>query len=72
MDLKKIAIITTHPVQYNAPLLRLLAEREKLNVKVFYTWGQLEQDRKYDPGFGKNIDWDIFFSGTRHYLKSFK
>ena len=26
---------------------------------VFYTWGQLEEDTKFDPGFGKNVEWDI-------------
>lgn len=27
--------------------------------KVFYTWSQLEQGDKYDPGFGKPVEWDI-------------
>lgn len=57
--LNKIAIISTHPIQYNAPWFKLLAERKKLEVMVFYTWGQLEGGTKYDPGFGKNIEWDI-------------
>lgn len=59
--MKKLAIITTHPIQYNAPWFRLLAERKKVALKVFYTWGQLETESKYDPGFGKNIAWDIPF-----------
>jgi glycosyltransferase involved in cell wall biosynthesis len=58
-DLKGLAIITTHPIQYNAPWFRLLAQRKNIAIKVFYTWGQLEQHSKYDPGFGKNIAWDI-------------
>ena len=57
--MKSLAIITTHPIQYNAPWFRLLAERKKLSIKVFYTWGQLEEAEKYDPGFGKNVEWDI-------------
>lgn len=57
--MKKLAIITTHPIQYNAPWFRLLAQRGKLAVKAFYTWGQVEQEEKYDPGFGKNVEWDI-------------
>ena len=55
----KLAIITTHPVQYNAPLFRLLTERKKINIKVFYTWSQTESGVKFDPGFGKTIEWDI-------------
>jgi hypothetical protein len=57
--LKKLAIITTHPIQYHAPWFKLLTERKKLNVMVYYTWGQLEHNSKYDPGFGKNVEWDI-------------
>lgn len=57
--MKKLAIICTHPVQYNAPWIRLLSERGNLDVKVFYTWSQVETEKKFDPGFGKVIDWDI-------------
>lgn len=57
--MKKLAIISTHPIQYNAPLFALLQERAKLQVKVFYTWGETVLKDKFDPGFGKNISWDI-------------
>ncbi|HEY8661946.1 MAG TPA: glycosyltransferase family 1 protein, partial [Hanamia sp.] len=57
--MKRLAIITTHPIQYNAPWFKLLAERKKLKVMVFYTWSQVEKEGKYDPGFGKNVEWDI-------------
>ncbi len=57
--MKKLAIITTHPIQYNAPFFKMLAQRNKVDVKVFYTWSQTEGEIKYDPGFGKNITWDI-------------
>jgi glycosyltransferase involved in cell wall biosynthesis len=57
--LKKLAIITTHPIQYNAPFFKMLSERQQIKIKVFYTWSQTEKEQKYDPGFGKNIDWDI-------------
>ena len=57
--MKSIAIITTHPIQYNAPWFKMLAERDNVKVKVFYTWGQLESDKKFDPGFGKEVKWDI-------------
>jgi glycosyltransferase involved in cell wall biosynthesis len=55
----RLAIITTHPIQYNAPFFRLLAQHPLFTIKVFYTWGQLEHGDKYDPGFGKTIKWDI-------------
>lgn len=57
--LKRLAIVTTHPIQYNAPLFKLLTKREKILVRVFYTWGETVLDNKFDPGFGKKINWDI-------------
>lgn len=56
---KRLAIITTHPVQYNAPLFKLIAERNNIGVKVFYTWGSGVLQNKFDPGFGRVIEWDI-------------
>jgi glycosyltransferase involved in cell wall biosynthesis len=55
--MKKLAIITTHPIQYYAPVFKLLAKH--LDVLVFYTWGQQVLEKKYDPGFKRDIEWDI-------------
>lgn len=52
-----LAIITTHPIQYYAPVFKRLAGR--CNLKVFYTWGEAGNKPKFDPGFGKTIEWDI-------------
>ena len=57
--MKKLAIVTSHPIQYNAPLFRLLTERGNIKLKVFYTWGQTEQGIVYDPDFKKEFKWDI-------------
>ena len=57
--MKRLAIVTTHPVQYNAPWFQLLAERKQVELKVFYTWSQVQQGPKYDPDFGKVIEWDL-------------
>src|SRR5688500_7891804 len=57
--MKNLAIITSHPIQYNAPLFKLLALRKKLNVKVFYTWGETVLQNKFDPGFNRTIEWDL-------------
>lgn len=56
---KKLAIITTHPIQYNAPFFKLLAESKIVHPKIFYTWGEAVLQSKYDPGFNKSIQWDI-------------
>lgn len=55
--MKKLAIISTHPIQYYAPVFKLLAQQ--LNIKVFYTWGKQVLENKYDPGFKREITWDI-------------
>jgi glycosyltransferase involved in cell wall biosynthesis len=58
-ELKKLAVITTHPIQYNAPFFQLLTERKKVISKIFYTWGETVLQSKYDPDFNKTITWDI-------------
>lgn len=55
--MKKLAIITTHPIQYYAPIFALLHQRKRIAVKVFYTLGQ--QVNKTDQGFNQAITWDI-------------
>ena len=57
--MKRLAIITTHPIQYNSPLFELLTRRNKIAIRVFYTWGESVLQDKYDPGFKKVINWDI-------------
>ncbi|HZE86370.1 MAG TPA: glycosyltransferase family 4 protein [Puia sp.] len=55
---KKLAIVTTHPIQYHAPWMIRLAEKG-IQIKVFYTWEQARSGTLYDPGFGKDIKWDL-------------
>jgi len=56
---RRLAIITSHPIQYNAPLFALLAQEPNIELMVFYTWGESCLGEKYDPDFGKVIEWDI-------------
>lgn len=55
----RIAIVTTHPIQYNAPLFTRLAAEPGIELMVFYTWSQSKAGGKYDPDFGRTIEWDI-------------
>ena len=57
--MKKLAILSTHPIQYNAPLFALLAEKGEFELRIFYTWGENAVKPKFDPDFGKVIEWDI-------------
>jgi len=56
--MKKLAIIITHPIQYYSPLFKLLCERNKIQIKVFYTWEQ-SKEKVFDAKFGREIKWDI-------------
>ena len=58
MNIKKLAVVTTHPIQYHVPWLIRLAEKN-IKIKVFYTWEQSALGSVYDPGFGQHIRWDI-------------
>lgn len=56
--MKKLAIISTHPIQYNTPIFRLLAQRNIIQIKVFYTW-ENSKDGFFDKKFNQQIKWDI-------------
>lgn len=56
--MKRLAIVTTHPIQYNAPWFRLLAKNKQVQLKVFYTWSQTKEGVR-DKTFGREIRWDI-------------
>lgn len=53
----KLAILVSHPIQYQVPLYKLLAKEESLDLTVLYCsdWGAKIY---YDEQFGKNIKWD--------------
>ncbi|MDF9798350.1 glycosyltransferase involved in cell wall biosynthesis [Catalinimonas alkaloidigena] len=53
----KLAILTTHPIQYYAPVFRMLAASPAVNIKIFYTRGA--QEESFDKGFGRQVKWDI-------------
>lgn len=62
----KLAIITTHPIQYYSPWFALLSKKPDIDVKVFYTWSQTAKTF-YDKDFGQEIVWDIpLLSGYEH------
>lgn len=56
---KRLAIITSHPIQYNAPLFRLMNQSAtNYTIKVFYTLSQAEE-KVFDKEFGRTVTWDI-------------
>ncbi|MFN9709998.1 MAG: glycosyltransferase family 4 protein [Bacteroidota bacterium] len=63
----KLLILSSHPIQYNAPFFQLIAERNRIDLKVFYTWSQSREGELYDPGFAKAREWDLPLLEGYHY-----
>jgi len=59
MSKYKLAILTAHPIQYQAPLFRKLSENPKIDLTVYFNWNFGVDKPSYDSGFGKEIKWDI-------------
>jgi len=53
-----VLIIASHPVQYAAPLFRLMAKHPRLDVQVAYCSMQ-GVEASFDSGFGVEVAWDI-------------
>jgi glycosyltransferase involved in cell wall biosynthesis len=59
MNALRLAIVSTHPIQYYAPIFQALARSSSLLPRVFYTWSQTSGQPVADPGFGRMVTWDI-------------
>jgi glycosyltransferase involved in cell wall biosynthesis len=53
-----LAVLTTHPIQYQVPVWKGLAARKNIPFKVIYMSNQ-GLEARFDPGFGKSLSWDI-------------
>ena len=54
----RIAYLVSHPIQYQAPLLRQIAKDPDFELTVFFRSVFSNKNFK-DPGFGAQIEWDI-------------
>lgn len=55
--MRKLAILATHPIQYQVPWFRGLANRSDLALKVYYS--MLPDGKQQGVGFGVAFQWDI-------------
>lgn len=61
-----IAYLVSHPIQYQAPLLRLLGAQPDIDLTVFFR-KDMSVRRFHDSGFGRAIEWDVpLLDGYRH------
>lgn len=54
----KLAYFVSHPIQYQAPLLRMIAADPDIDLKVFF-YSDFSLKPYQDSGFGKVIEWDV-------------
>jgi glycosyltransferase involved in cell wall biosynthesis len=54
----RLAIVSTHPIQYYAPWFRHLAAREELQLRVFFLL-DVSANGAFDRGFKQEVSWDI-------------
>src|ERR1039458_3899483 len=54
----RLAILSTHPIQYHSAWFRALAARPDLNVHVYYCHKATPGDQAR-AGFGVEFDWDV-------------
>jgi glycosyltransferase involved in cell wall biosynthesis len=54
----RLAYIVTHPIQYQAPLFRLLAASGKLELKVFF-FSDFSLHQHHEKAFGRSFKWDV-------------
>lgn len=61
MDSRKyrLAVLTSHPIQSQVPLFRMLSEHPEVDMTVYYCDSFGANQKTYDPGFGMDIKWDI-------------
>jgi glycosyltransferase involved in cell wall biosynthesis len=54
----RVLTISSHPIQYGAPLFRLMARHPKLDFQVAFC-SLRGAESGYDPEFGANVQWDV-------------
>ena len=54
----RLAYFVTHPIQYQAPLLRRVAQETDIDLKVYFS-SDLSVRGHVDPGFGVAVKWDV-------------
>ena len=55
----RLAIVTSHPIQYQTPLFKRLAQNKGVDPTVYFCWNFGVEKAGYDKEFGQNFKWDI-------------
>lgn len=61
-----VAYLVSHPIQYQAPLLRRISQEEDIELTVFFS-SDFSVREYVDKGFGVDVKWDVsLLDGYRH------
>ena len=64
---RRLLYVVSHPIQYQAPLLRLIAAQDDIALKVLFE--RIPEGPSYDPGFARPVGWDVpLLGGYEHTL----
>lgn len=62
----RLAYFVSHPIQYQAPLLRRIAADPSIELTVFFA-SNISLHEHFDAGFNRRIAWDVdLLGGYRH------
>jgi glycosyltransferase involved in cell wall biosynthesis len=62
----RLAYLVSHPIQYQAPLLRRIAQEPDIDLTVFFA-SNFSVREYVDKGFGVDVKWDVpLLDGYRH------
>ena len=54
----RVAYLVTHPIQYQAPLLRMIAADRDIHLRTFFAT-DFSARAFHDPEFGRAVEWDV-------------
>lgn len=64
----RLAYLVSHPIQYQAPLLRRIAADPDIDLTVFFC-SDFSTHSYHDEGFGRAVEWDIpLLEGYQHHF----
>ena len=67
----RLLYIVSHPIQYQAPLLRRVATEPGIELRVLFE--RIHPDHQYfDTGFGRDVKWDIDLTDGYDYTSTSK
>ena len=68
---KKLAIVTTHPIQYQSPLFKEIANSNKFQLDVYFASKHGYQSKYIDKDFKKKFNWNInLLSGYNYFFSA--